>query len=362
MLDYLVLNGVKSTSIKGLLIQELPPISKPLMRAEIEEIDGRDGDIITPLGYAAYDKTVLIGLYGDFKIDDVIAYFNSAGTVIFSNEPDKYYNYQIIDQIDFEKLIRFREATVTFHVQPFKYSSIEQPINIDVANGNPVWVNGYSQTKNGITVKGTDSTITITGTGGSGATEFYVPISALKLPAGNYRLNVTATGTGAGACPVRLIQSVPSNAESLGGNYITPSTGKTVSLNATLATDATFNYVWFYISGGTSLNVTITVTVSEYSLFVLNSGNTAAKPILTVYGTDTVNLSLNGTQIFTINIAEYGSITIDSVAMEAYLGSILMNRQVTGNYENLALPIGANTISWTGNVTQVVIDKYSRWI
>ena len=44
-MNYVILNGVKSTTIKGLLIQSLPPISKPLMRTSIEEIDGRDGDI-----------------------------------------------------------------------------------------------------------------------------------------------------------------------------------------------------------------------------------------------------------------------------------------------------------------------------
>ena len=130
MRNYIILNGVNSNTITGLLISTLPPITKSKMRTQTEEIDGRDGDIVTKLGYSAYDKEIEIGLYGDFDIDDVIAYFNSEGTVTFSNEPDKYYNYQILDQIDYEKLIRFKTAKVKIHVQPFKYPLEEEAITI----------------------------------------------------------------------------------------------------------------------------------------------------------------------------------------------------------------------------------------
>ena len=125
MRNYVILNGKDSRYIDGFLIQELPPISKPKIRTEVEEIDGRDGDIVTPLGYSAYDKELKIGLHGDYRIDDIISYFDSSGVVTFSCEVDKFYRYQIIEQIDFERLVRFRTATVKFHVQPFKYSRVE---------------------------------------------------------------------------------------------------------------------------------------------------------------------------------------------------------------------------------------------
>lgn len=131
MRNSIELNGVSSTTITGLLIQELPPISKPKIRTSVEEIDGRDGDIVTKLGYSAYDKEVKIGLYGDFDIDEVIEYFTGEGQVVFSNEPDKYYNYQILEQVDYERLVRYRQATVTFHVQPFKYLVDEEQIQVD---------------------------------------------------------------------------------------------------------------------------------------------------------------------------------------------------------------------------------------
>ena len=126
MIPYIVLNGKTSTTVTGLLISELPTISKPKQRTEVKNIDGRDGDIVTPLGFSAYDKTLKIGLRGQYNVDDIISYFNSSGKVIFSNEPDKYYNYAIYDSIDFEKLIRFKTAKVKLHVQPFKYSADEK--------------------------------------------------------------------------------------------------------------------------------------------------------------------------------------------------------------------------------------------
>lgn len=131
MRNYIILNNKKSDTISGLIIQELPAISKPAQRTQVETIDGRDGDIITPLGYAAYNKKIKIGLYGTFDINEIIAYFATQGQVIFSNEPNKYYNYQIVDQIDYDRLVRYRVATVTMHVQPFKYSSTETPIIVD---------------------------------------------------------------------------------------------------------------------------------------------------------------------------------------------------------------------------------------
>lgn len=125
MRNYIILNGKDSRYLDGFIVQALPPISKPKIRTQVEEIEGRDGDIITPIGYSAYDKTLKIGLYGNYRIDDIISYFDSSGVVTFSNEVDKFYRYQIIEQIDFDRLVRFRTATVKLHVQPFKYSRVE---------------------------------------------------------------------------------------------------------------------------------------------------------------------------------------------------------------------------------------------
>ena len=360
-MNYCILNGVKSTTIKGLLIQSLPPISKPLMRTSVEEIDGRDGDIVTKLGYSAYDKQMSIGLFGDYNVDEVIQFFDSEGIVIFSNEPDKYYKYQIIQQIDFERLIRFKTATVTFHVQPFKFSAIDDAFTFST---NLLNVKLFSQTKNGVTCTAQNGVISIEGTATS-AVEFYVPVNALTLDAGNYTMQALSDGTGESACSIRLIGSVPSDADSFGGTYLPLSDSGTATLSATLSESKTFNYVWFYITSGTAMNFTLNVNVYDddlNSFSIVNRGNTVSRPIMTIYGSGTINLSLNGNEIFVINLGSAEYITIDSAKMNAYQGDIFMNRQVQGDYNNLVLNIGSNVISWTGNVTKIEVSDFTRWI
>lgn len=156
--NFLIMNNVNSNTITGLLIQNLPPITKPRQRVNIEEIDGRDGDIITSLGYGSYDKEFQIGLSHNYDINEIIKFFDSEGTVTFSNEPDKYYNYKIIEQIDYEKLIRFKTANVKMHVQPFKYSINEEPIVAEFEEGDDLEVtvtnSGNIYSKPIITIQG----------------------------------------------------------------------------------------------------------------------------------------------------------------------------------------------------------------
>lgn len=229
-MNFVILNGKKSTLIRGLLICELPHITKPAIRYQVDEVDGRDGDIITKLGYEAYSKELSIGLYDEFDINEVIKYFSGDGKVTFSNELDKYYNYQILEQIDYQRLIRFRTAKVKMHCQPFKYSAVEKPITQE----------------------------------------------------------------------------------------------------------------------------------GESEMYVVNNGNINSRPTLTLYGSGQVTVSLNDERIFSIVLQD--EMTIDSERMEAFKGDTLLNRYILGDYDSLSLGVGKSKLSWTGNVTKAVIDKYSRWI
>lgn len=124
-MNYIIWNNKDSRDIKGLLISELPPITKPKMRANEIVIDGVDGSIIEELGYESYDKTIAIGLTIGADLDKITEFFTGSGEIVFSNEPDKYYIARIINGIEYARLLRYKVATVTFRVQPFKYNRVE---------------------------------------------------------------------------------------------------------------------------------------------------------------------------------------------------------------------------------------------
>lgn len=235
---YIIINGKDSRDIPGLIITELPAISKPKIRTKTETIDGRDGDLVTDLGFSAYDKTLNIALSYDYDIDDIISYFSGTGVVTFGNEPDKYYRFSIYAQINYERLVRFKKAKVVLHIQPFKFSVSES-------------------------VK---------------------------------------------------------------------------------------TYLFDKING---------------SLSIRNNGNYYARPTLSISGSGNVSMYINETKILDINLGStYQTIVIDAEGMNATneSGSTLLNRLVIGNYDNIKLIPGKNTISFVGAVTKTSINYYSRWI
>ncbi|MBP3504711.1 MAG: phage tail family protein [Bacilli bacterium] len=231
MRDYIIFKNIKSSSLDGLMICELPPITKPEMRTSIIEIDGKDGDIIEELGYASYQKTLQIGLTRNFDINQIIKYFSGSGDLVLSNEPDKVYKATIYSKVDYEKLLRFKTAEVEFHVQPYKYLLNEAPFELNITN--------------------------------------------------------------------------------------------------------------------------------ETELKVSNVGLEKSKPIITLYGEGEIQISINGSDIFSINIDdEY--VVVNSIEEEAYKENVLKNRNMLGEFP--ILEIGINTIKWTGNLKKIIIEPKSRWI
>ena len=353
-MNYIILNGINSTTVKGLLIQSLAPITKPLMRTQVDVVDGRDGDIVTQLGYAAYDKPITIGLHGNFDIDAVISFFTTSGTVIFSNEPDKYYRYAIYAQIDFERLIRFRTATVTFHVQPYKYSATDATVT---HNNQLLTFADAIKTVGGITASLVDGVVSISGSASS-SVDIRLPIPAVTVDDGSYILEAFATGNNVDKVSMRLIYNDTST--SFGNSALQLDENHVASLNGSGA--ATYNYLHFHVAPG-DINITVNVlfcSSSKITMTIRNNGNTASKPQLTVYGYGGVNITLNGNQILAILLDGY--ITIDAEKMDAYKDGVLKNRSVNGDYDGLSLKPGKNIISFSGMVSKMEITRYTRWI
>lgn len=356
MISYIELNGEKSTNVKGLIIQSLPPITKPKMRTSSATIDGRDGDIVTKLGYAAYDKEVSIGLHGDFDIDDAIAFLDSEGEVVFSNEPDKYYRYQILDQIDFKRLVRFRTAKVKMHVQPFKYDAVDR--TFDIVN-QLLHVGDYAAYRFGITVVSSGGSIRVSGNATSDV-DMVVPVESMSL-SGSYTLAASASGSAAG-CALRLIDGSPS--KSFGDSYMELRSNGDSTMTAAADSNAEYDALWLDIKAGTSVDFTLDVTMASDSfneISLTNRGNVASRPTVTVHGSGKVELAINAVTVLSFSIDD-GYITIDADEMNAYHGDALMNRRVTGDYADLALKVGENVISWNGDVTAIRVEDFSRWL
>jgi phage-related protein len=357
--NFVILNGVASLQIKGLLIQELPPITKPPIRHNIEEIDGVDGDRTELLGYGAYDKEMLIGLHGDFDIDEVIDFFDSSGEVVFSNEIDKFYKYQILQQIDFERLLRFRVATVVFHVQPFKHSSVERRV-ITAAN-EAIEIPDAHITQDGILVVAEDGVVSI---GGSCVfpTEVYIPIAPAVLQAGSYTLTLTASGQSMDGVTMRLLRGAPTDGNTFGGQELHLESG-TITTQATIAGTERYDMLYLFIPPQQpDIELTVSLTNDSYAAKIRNSGNVYSRPIWSIFGSGDITLQLNGSTVMSIALGNLGGIVIDCEKLDAYSGSELRNRICTGNYEDMFLQPGVTLLTWTGDVSKITIQDYSRWI
>ena len=136
----IIWKGKSSKNIDGLIITDLPPITKPKMKTSKIEIDGRDGDIVEKVGYESYTKSVGIGLTRNFNIDEVINYFTGEGELVLSDEPNKVYLASIYDSIEYDRLLRMRKATIKFYVQPYKYLKDEDKVELDVTTHTSVEV------------------------------------------------------------------------------------------------------------------------------------------------------------------------------------------------------------------------------
>ena len=452
-MNSIIWKGVLSTTIKGLLISELPPITKPAMRVKETTIDGRDGSILEDLGYSSYDKNVVIGLHGNFDINKVIKYFTGEGEVVFSNEPDKVYTAKIVGQIDYNRLLRYRQATIPFRAQPFKHKLYEayKPAQTEVLNGTALVINDLEEAKlktfsiYGKTVQnGTptpDNPVELVSVGNNGS--ITVQNMTIATPNGLCGIPVSSGGNytdasgqqwvcdeidlARGMYVQRVVSKVLDGTEnwSYSDKYFALWHWVLKSINcgnvfcshfSTKGTDKNDNS-FFTGDGGIGFyhtskslaewkawlsenlptlvyalatpnqiplsaeelaayagldinepNTTVQNDVNanmklEYFLpyEVFNEGLETSKPIMVIKGEGTVVISVNGLEIFQYTFPNgENEVVIDSEKEDAYLGDVLKNRNMNGEFPVL-MP-GTNIIGWSGYVSSIEILPRSRWL
>ncbi|WP_418203379.1 hypothetical protein [Anaerotignum faecicola] len=105
-------------------------------------------------------------------------------------------------------------------------------------------------------------------------------------------------------------------------------------------------------AAGDALELTAPTTIR-------NSGTVYSEPLITVFGSGDITLTVNGADFPLYGVQE--SITIDSEMMEVFKGSTNQN----GKYGGVDFPrfeVGKNEISWTGNVSKIKIQPRWRWL
>lgn len=100
------------------------------------------------------------------------------------------------------------------------------------------------------------------------------------------------------------------------------------------------------------------VTISTSGDMITNPGSVYSEPLITVYGSDNITLMVGTTIVELTNVSS--SIVLDCALKEAYKGTTLMNDHMSGDFP--VLKPGLNAVSWSGNVTRIVIKPNWRYL
>ena len=100
------------------------------------------------------------------------------------------------------------------------------------------------------------------------------------------------------------------------------------------------------------------ITITTSGSTITNPGSVYSEPIITVTGSGDITLMVGTTIVELTDVAQ--NIVINSVLKEAYKGTALMNDHMSGDFP--VLKPGQNAISWSGNVTQVVVKPNWRYL
>ena len=96
-------------------------------------------------------------------------------------------------------------------------------------------------------------------------------------------------------------------------------------------------------------------------IVVVNKGNYISKPIIKITGSGTIVFTINGNALFNYTFPDgEDTVIIDSQKQDAYLGTVLKNRNMSGEFP--VLEVGENIITWEGTISNIEISSKSRWL
>ncbi len=100
------------------------------------------------------------------------------------------------------------------------------------------------------------------------------------------------------------------------------------------------------------------MTITTSGDTITNPGSVYSEPLITLTGSGDITLMVGTTIVELTNIS--GSIVLDCALKEAYKGTALMNDHMSGDFP--VLKPGLNAVSWSGNVTRIVISPRWRYL
>ena len=110
-----------------------------------------------------------------------------------------------------------------------------------------------------------------------------------------------------------------------------------------------------------SVDANMIIDYVDNKLIVNNLGNYEAKPVITIKGAGTIELIVNDNKLFRYTFPDgEDTVIIDSQKQDAYLDTVLKNRNMTGEFPTLKS--GRNKINLTGNITEIYLIANSRWL
>lgn len=135
MNDWFEWNGVRCTDY-GIHVSQHPPLAIPTERVTFTNIPGRSGSLTTLEGDDVYEDLVLTVecfIADASRIPDIATWLKGSGTVTFATRQGGFYNARVVNQINFEKILRgnpHRAFAINFRCKPFWYASDVAPITL----------------------------------------------------------------------------------------------------------------------------------------------------------------------------------------------------------------------------------------